>query len=248
MKSTHIGLIGLGVMGENLALNLERNGFSVTGFDLDAKKRDSFAKRTASLQACAVHSLTELVVNLQLPRRVWIMVPAGAPVDAVLNELRPLLSPGDVVIDGGNTLYKDTQRRIDALEGNGILYVGSGVSGGEEGALHGPALMPGGSPEAWPLVRPFLQAIAAKAEDGQACCEWMGPGGAGHFVKMVHNGIEYADMQMICEAYALMKSLGMTPMQMSVVFREWGQGELSSYLIDITADILAHKDPETGNA
>lgn len=248
MKSTHIGLIGLGVMGENLALNLERNGFSVTGFDLDAKKRDSFAKRTASLQACAVHSLTELVVNLQLPRRVWIMVPAGAPVDAVLNELRPLLSPGDVVIDGGNTLYKDTQRRIDSLEGTGILYVGSGVSGGEEGALHGPALMPGGSPEAWPLVRPFLQAIAAKAEDGQACCEWMGPGGAGHFVKMVHNGIEYADMQMICEAYALMKSLGMTPMQMSAVFREWGQGELSSYLIDITADILAHKDPETGNA
>jgi len=248
MKSTHIGLIGLGVMGENLALNLVRNGFSVTGFDLDAKKRDSFAKRTASLQACAVHSLTELVVNLQLPRRVWIMVPAGAPVDAVLNELRPLLSPGDVVIDGGNTLYKDTQRRIDALEGTGILYVGSGVSGGEEGALHGPALMPGGSPEAWPLVRPFLQAIAAKAEDGQACCEWMGPGGAGHFVKMVHNGIEYADMQMICEAYALMKSLGMTPMQMSAVFREWGQGELSSYLIDITADILAHKDPETGNA
>jgi 6-phosphogluconate dehydrogenase len=248
MKSTHIGLIGLGVMGENLALNLERNGFSVTGFDLDAKKRDSFAKRTASLQACAVHSLTELVVNLQLPRRIWIMVPAGAPVDAVLNELKPLLSPGDVVIDGGNTLYKDTQRRIDALEGTGILYVGSGVSGGEEGALHGPALMPGGSPEAWPLVRPFLQAIAAKAEDGQACCEWMGPGGAGHFVKMVHNGIEYADMQMICEAYALMKSLGMTPMQMSVVFREWGQGELSSYLIDITADILAHKDPETGNA
>ena len=248
MKSTHIGLIGLGVMGENLALNLERNGFSVTGFDLDAKKRDSFAKRTASLQACAVNSLTELVVNLQLPRRVWIMVPAGAPVDTVLNELRPLLSPGDVVIDGGNTLYKDTQRRIDALEGTGILYVGSGVSGGEEGALHGPALMPGGSPEAWPLVRPFLQAIAAKAEDGQACCEWMGPGGAGHFVKMVHNGIEYADMQMICEAYALMKNLGMTPMQMSAVFREWGQGELSSYLIDITADILAHKDPETGNA
>ena len=248
MKSTHIGLIGLGVMGENLALNLERNGFSVTGFDLDANKRDSFAKRTASLQACAVHSLTELVVKLQLPRRVWIMVPAGAPVDAVLNELKPLLSPGDVVIDGGNTLYKDTQRRIDSLEGTGILYVGSGVSGGEEGALHGPALMPGGSPEAWPLVRPFLQAIAAKAEDGQACCEWMGPGGAGHFVKMVHNGIEYADMQMICEAYALMKSLGMTPMQMSAVFREWGQGELSSYLIDITADILAHKDPETGNA
>ena len=248
MKHTHIGLVGLGVMGENLALNLERNGFSVTGFDLDANKCASFAKRTEGLQACAANSLAELVANLQLPRRVWLMVPAGAPVDAVLNELRTLLSAGDVVIDGGNTLYRDTQRRIDSLEGTGILFVGAGVSGGEEGALHGPALMPGGSPEAWPLVRPFLQAIAAKADDGQACCEWMGPGGSGHFVKMVHNGIEYADMQMICEAYALMKSLGMAPIQMSAVFREWGQGELSSYLIDITADILAHKDPETGNA
>jgi 6-phosphogluconate dehydrogenase len=248
MKHTHIGLVGLGVMGENLALNLERNGFSVTGFDLDANKCTSFAKRTEGIQACAANSLAELVANLQLPRRVWLMVPAGAPVDAVLNELRTLLSAGDVVIDGGNTLYRDTQRRIDSLEGTGILFVGAGVSGGEEGALHGPALMPGGSPEAWPLVRPFLQAIAAKADDGQACCEWMGPGGAGHFVKMVHNGIEYADMQMICEAYALMKSLGMTPIQMSKVFREWGQGELSSYLIDITADILAYKDPETGNA
>jgi 6-phosphogluconate dehydrogenase len=235
-------------MGENLALNLERNGFSVTGFDLDANKCASFAKRTEGLKACAANSLAELVANLQLPRRVWLMVPAGAPVDTVLNELRTLLSAGDVVIDGGNTLYRDTQRRIDSLDGTGILFVGSGVSGGEEGALHGPALMPGGSPEAWPLVRPFLQAIAAKADDGQACCEWMGPGGSGHFVKMVHNGIEYADMQMICEAYALMKSLGMAPMQMSAVFREWGQGELSSYLIDITADILAHKDPETGNA
>ena len=248
MKHTHIGLVGLGVMGENLALNLERNGFSVTGFDLDANKCASFAKRTEGLKACAANSLAELVANLQLPRRVWLMVPAGAPVDTVLNELRTLLSAGDVVIDGGNTLYRDTQRRIDSLDGTGILFVGSGVSGGEEGALHGPALMPGGSPEAWPLVRPFLQAIAAKADDGQACCEWMGPGGSGHFVKMVHNGIEYADMQMICEAYALMKSLGMAPIQMSAVFREWGQGELSSYLIDITADILAHKDPETGNA
>jgi 6-phosphogluconate dehydrogenase len=176
------------------------------------------------------------------------MVPAGAPVDAVLAELRPLLSVGDVVIDGGNTLFTDTQRRIQALDGTGILYVGSGVSGGEEGALRGPALMPGGSPEAWPLVRPFLQAIAAKADDGQPCCEWMGPGGAGHFVKMVHNGIEYADMQMICEAYALMKDLGMTAPEMSAVFREWNAGELGSYLIDITADILAQTDPETGQA
>ena len=248
MKNTQIGLVGLGVMGENLALNLERNGFSVTGFDLDEPKRTSFSKRTASLKAFAANSLSELVANLQRPRRVWLMVPAGAPVDAVLNELKTMLSAGDVVIDGGNTLYRDTQRRIDSLEGTGILYVGSGVSGGEEGALHGPALMPGGSSEAWPLVRPFLQAIAAKADDGQPCCEWMGPGGSGHFVKMVHNGIEYADMQMICEAYALMKSQGMTPMQMSSVFRDWGQGDLSSYLIDITADILSHNDPETGNA
>jgi 6-phosphogluconate dehydrogenase len=248
MKNTQIGLVGLGVMGENLALNLERNGFSVTGFDLDEPKRTSFSKRTASLKAFAANSLSELVANLQRPRRVWLMVPAGAPVDAVLNELKTMLSAGDVVIDGGNTLYRDTQRRIDSLEGTGILYVGSGVSGGEEGALHGPALMPGGSSEAWPLVRPFLQAIAAKADDGQPCCEWMGPGGSGHFVKMVHNGIEYADMQMICEAYALMKSQGMTPIQMSAVFRDWGQGDLSSYLIDITADILSHNDPETGNA
>jgi len=248
MQATTLGLIGLGVMGENLALNLERNGFSVTGFDLDSHKREAFAQRTEGLNACAVNSLAELVANLQLPRRVWLMVPAGAPVDAVLNELRTLLSPGDVVIDGGNTLYRDTQRRIESLEGTGILYVGSGVSGGEEGALNGPALMPGGSSEAWPLVRPFLQAIAAKAKDGQACCEWMGPGGAGHFVKMVHNGIEYADMQIICEAYALMKDLGMTAVQMSTLFREWAQGELSSYLIDITADILMHKDPETDHA
>jgi 6-phosphogluconate dehydrogenase len=245
---TTIGLIGLGVMGENLALNLERNGFSVTGFDLDENKRKSFAKRTEGLKAGPAHSLTELVANLQMPRRVWLMVPAGAPVDAVLAELCPLLSPGDVIIDGGNTLYRDTQRRMESLDGKGILYVGSGVSGGEQGALNGPALMPGGSSEAWSLVRPFLQAIAAKADDGQPCCEWMGPGGAGHFVKMVHNGIEYADMQMICEAYVLMKSLGMTAAQKSAVFREWGKGELSSYLIDITADILAHEDPETGHA
>ena len=248
MQATTIGLIGLGVMGENLALNLERKGFSVTGFDLDENKRNSFAKRTEGLKACAANSLKDLVANLQMPRRVWLMVPAGAPVDAVLTELRPLLSAGDVIIDGGNTLYRDTQRRMESLEGTGILYVGSGVSGGEEGALNGPALMPGGSSEAWPLVRPFLQAIAAKADDGQPCCEWMGPGGAGHFVKMVHNGIEYADMQLICETYALMKNLGMTPMEKSAIFRQWGEGELSSYLIDITADILAHEDPETGHA
>ena len=245
----HLGLIGLGVMGENLALNFERNGFSVCGFDLDARKRQQFAQRTQGLQASTAESLPALVGSLQLPRRILMMVPAGGAVDAVLTELRPLLSPGDVVIDGGNTLYTDTARRIQASQGSGILYVGSGVSGGEEGALRGPALMPGGSPEAWTRVAPMLQAISAKADDGEPCCDWMGPGGAGHFVKMVHNGIEYADMQMICEAWWLMKHLlGMSPSQCSEVFHEWNQGELGSYLIGITADILATQDPDTGEA
>ncbi|TXI71512.1 MAG: NADP-dependent phosphogluconate dehydrogenase [Limnohabitans sp.] len=248
-QAMSLGLIGLGVMGENLALNFERHGFSVCGFDLDAGKRQQFAQRTRGLQAGVADNLAALVTRLQTPRRILLMVPAGTAVDAVLTDLRPLLSPGDVLIDGGNTLYSDTARRIQALEGSGILYVGSGVSGGEEGALRGPALMPGGSPEAWPLVAPMLQAIAAKADDGQPCCDWMGPGGAGHFVKMVHNGIEYADMQMICEAWWLMKHLlGMTPAQCSAVLREWNKGELESYLIGITADILATQDPETGDA
>jgi 6-phosphogluconate dehydrogenase len=248
-QAMSLGLIGLGVMGENLALNFERHGFSVCGFDLDAGKCQQFAQRTRGLQAGVADNLAALVTRLQTPRRILLMVPAGTAVDAVLTDLRPLLSPGDVLIDGGNTLYSDTARRIQALEGSGILYVGSGVSGGEEGALRGPALMPGGSPEAWPLVAPMLQAIAAKADDGQPCCDWMGPGGAGHFVKMVHNGIEYADMQMICEAWWLMKHLlGMTPAQCSAVLREWNKGELESYLIGITADILATQDPETGDA
>jgi len=249
MQHTDIALIGLGVMGENLALNLERNGFSVTGFDLDASKRHSFAARTQGLRAQVADSLPALVARLSAPRRLWMMVPAGAAVDAVVDELRPLLSPGDVLMDGGNTLYTDTQRRIASLAGTGILYVGAGVSGGEEGALRGPALMPGGDAAAWPLLRPMLQAVAAKAEDGQPCCEWMGPDGAGHFVKMVHNGIEYADMQLICEAYWLMRHLlGMTAAEMSAVFRRWNSTELSSYLIGITADILAHTDPDTGDA
>ncbi len=249
MQQMDIGLVGLGVMGENLALNLERNGFSVCGFDLDEAKRRSFGERTQGLQARVAPSLAALVDSLHSPRCIWLMVPAGAPVDAVLADLRPLLSAGDVVMDGGNTLYTDTQRRMQALEGSDIHYVGAGVSGGEEGALRGPALMPGGHAAAWPRLKPMLQAIAAKTDDGQPCCEWMGPGGSGHFVKMVHNGIEYADMQTICEAYWLMHQLlGMPPADMSAVFREWNQGELSSYLIGITADILAHTDPETGEA
>jgi 6-phosphogluconate dehydrogenase len=248
-QAMSLGLIGLGVMGENLALNFERNGFSVCGFDLDIGKRQQFSQRTQGLQACCADSLAALVACLQTPRRILMMVPAGSAVDAVLADLRPLLSAGDVVMDGGNTLYTDTARRIQSLEGSGILYIGSGVSGGEEGALRGPALMPGGSPQAWPLVAAMLQAIAARADDGQPCCDWMGPGGAGHFVKMVHNGIEYADMQMICEAWWLMKHLlGLSPDQCSAVFREWNAGELGSYLIGITADILATRDPETGDA
>ena len=246
--STHsLGLIGLGVMGENLALNFERHGFSVAGFDLDADKRTRFGQRTQGLQACSVANLAELVARLSVPRRILLMVPAGAAVDAVLAELRPLLGAGDVVIDGGNTLYSDTARRIAALQGSGILYLGMGVSGGEEGALHGPALMPGGDAAAWPLVAPLLQAIAARADDGEPCCDWMGPGGAGHFVKMVHNGIEYADMQMIGEAYWLMQEmLGLSPAQISAVFRGWNAGELGSYLMGISADILATADPLTG--
>ena len=246
-QRSDIGIVGLGVMGENLALNMERNGFAVAGFDLDEGKRASFARRTEGKRAGAARSLAELVAGLQAPRRVLLMVPAGTAVDAVLDELRPLLAAGDVVIDGGNTRYTDTQRRMLALEGSGILYVGAGVSGGEEGALRGPALMPGGDAQAWPLVKPLLQAIAAKADDGQPCCEWMGPEGAGHFVKMVHNGIEYADMQTICEAYWLMQELlGMTPGEMSGVFTQWNQTKLSSYLIGITADILGRTDGETG--
>jgi 6-phosphogluconate dehydrogenase len=195
----------------------------------------------------AARTVAEFVANLDTPRRVLMMVPAGKAVDAVIADLRPHLKSGDLLIDGGNTLFVDTDRRIKELQGTGIYYIGTGVSGGEEGALHGPAIMPGGNPEAWPLVKPILQAIAAKAEDGAPCCEWIGSGGAGHFVKMVHNGIEYGDMQMICEAYFIMERLlGMSADEMSRVFAEWNKGELSSYLVGITAEILAKKDPETG--
>ena len=242
-----VGIVGLGVMGENLALNIARNGYSVAGFDLDKAKVDSFATRTAGTNAVAATTLQQFVGALGTPRIILMMVPAGKAVDAVINEITPHLKRGDLLIDGGNTYFVDTERRIKALEGTGILYVGTGVSGGEEGALKGPAVMPGGDPAAWPVFKPIFQAIAAKAEDGAPCCEWMGKGGAGHFVKMIHNGIEYGDMQMICEAYWLMeKMLGMTPAEISTVFQEWKAGELSSYLIDITADILTKTDPDTG--
>ena len=240
-------MVGLGVMGENLALNIESHGFSVAGFDLDPKKVDNFAARTQGKKVVAARTVAEFVDNLEVPRRILMMVPAGKPVDAVIADLRPRLQAGDLLIDGGNTLFVDTDRRIKELQGTGIYYIGTGVSGGEEGALRGPAIMPGGNPEAWPLVKPILQAIAAKAEDGAPCCEWIGSGGAGHFVKMVHNGIEYADMQMICEAFFLMQRLlGLSADEMSRVFADWNKGELSSYLVSITAEILAKKDPETG--
>ncbi|MGZ5845835.1 MAG: NADP-dependent phosphogluconate dehydrogenase [Ramlibacter sp.] len=244
LKLSDIGIVGLGVMGENLALNLHRNGFTVSGYDLEQPKRDSFAQRTG---AAAPRSLQELVAGLGAPRVLLLMVPAGTAVDDVLAGLRPLLAAGDIVIDGGNTRFTDTQRRMAELADTGILYVGAGVSGGEEGALRGPAIMPGGDARAWPRIKPILQAISARTEDGQPCCDWIGPGASGHYVKMVHNGIEYADMQMICEAYFVMQELlGMQAREMGGVFAEWNRGELSSYLIGITADILAHQDPETG--
>ncbi|MDB5858590.1 MAG: gndA [Ramlibacter sp.] len=247
MHDLDIGIVGLGVMGENLALNLERNGFAVGGFDVDERKRESFTRRTMGKQARPARSLAELVAGLRSPRRLLVMVPAGAAVDTVLAELRPLLAAGDVVIDGGNTRFTDTQRRMQELADTGILYVGAGVSGGEEGALRGPAIMPGGDARAWPLIQPMLQAIAARADDGKSCCEWVGPGAAGHFVKMVHNGIEYADMQTICEAYWLMDQLLALPAgKMADVFADWNKGELASYLVGITADILRHTDAESG--
>ncbi|MFD0669321.1 NADP-dependent phosphogluconate dehydrogenase [Ramlibacter sp. MAHUQ-53] len=247
MHPSDIGLVGLGVMGENLALNLESKGFHVSGFDLDDARRASFAQRVAGRRGRAAGSLADLVAGLSLPRKLLLMVPAGAAVDEVLAQLRPLLSAGDVVIDGGNTRFTDTARRLAELEGSGILYVGAGVSGGEEGALRGPALMPGGDARAWPVVRPLLQAIAARAEDGEPCCDWIGAGGSGHFVKMVHNGIEYADMQTLCEAYWLMRELaGLSAGDMAGVFGQWNEGELASYLVGITADILKRQDEDTG--
>ena len=247
MAKQYIGIVGLGVMGENLALNIESRGFSVAGFDLDSKKVDSFAQKTSGKNVVAARSQDDFVASLDRPKRILIMVPAGKAVDAVIASLRPHLAGGDLLIDGGNTHFQDTVRRIAELAGTGILYLGAGVSGGEEGALHGPSIMPGGNPEAWPIAKPVLQAIAAKADDGTPCCDWIGSGGAGHFVKMVHNGIEYADMQMIGEAYWLMeKVLGLAPEESGKVFAEWNQGELASYLVAITAEILARKDPETG--
>lgn len=247
MGSKKFGIIGLGVMGENLALNMERNGYSVAGFDLSEEARTRAAGRFSGKAIEVAASLQGMVEDLEKPRRILMMVPAGRPVDDVIQQLKPLLSTGDILIDGGNSYFKDTERRCRELAEVDLHYVGTGVSGGEEGALWGPSIMPGGSPEAWPEVRNTLRAIAAKAEDGEPCCRWMGSEGAGHFVKMVHNGIEYADMQMICEAYFLMERvLSLTTDEMATAFEQWNESELNSYLIEITGHILRQRDPDTG--
>ncbi len=239
--TTDIGLIGLGVMGQNLALNFADHGARVSVYNRTTAVIDDFVAGEGHRPDIApTRTIEELVDSLDPPRRLLLMVSAGAPVDAVIAGLMPLLDPGDIVIDGGNSLYTDTQRRTVELSDAGIHFVGCGVSGGEEGARHGPSLMPGGSEEAWPYIADLFQAVAAKAPDGTPCADWLGPDGAGHYVKMVHNGIEYGDMQVIAEAYHLMKAgLGLGHDEMSAIFRQWDQGVLDSYLIEITADILS---------
>lgn len=248
MKSD-IGLIGLGVMGQNLVLNIASNGHGVTVYNRTLRVVDEFMERRACRfpNISAAHSVKELVESLVRPRRVMLMVKAGPAVDAVIAEVAPYLEPGDIIIDGGNSFFKDTARRAKELEARGLMYLGIGVSGGEEGALKGPSIMPGGSADAWRHVEKIFTDIAAKAGDGVPCCGYLGPDGAGHFVKMVHNGIEYADMQLIAEAYFIMKEiLGMSAGEMQKVFASWNTGELGSYLIEITADILGKVDAGTG--
>jgi len=248
MNKADIGLIGIGVMGENLAMNMERNGFTVAVYNRTTEKVARFVEeRGKGKNIVGAYSIRELVDVLKKPRKVMLMVKAGEAVDHLIHQLVPYLEKGDIVIDGGNSYFKDTNRRTQSLEEKGILYIGAGISGGEEGALKGPSIMPGGSKEAWQYVAPIFQKIAARVEDGSPCCEWVGPNGAGHFVKMVHNGIEYGDMQLISEAYFILKNiLKLNHLEMQKIFIEWNQGELSSYLIEITANILGHLDENTG--
>jgi 6-phosphogluconate dehydrogenase len=245
-----IGVVGLAVMGENLALNIESRGYRVAVFNCTTAKVDELmAGRAKGLKFTGCHTIADLVANLAKPRKVMLMVKAGPAVDDLIEELLPLLDKGDIIIDGGNTYYADTERRTKYVESKGLLYIGTGVSGGEEGALKGPSMMPGGSEAAWPAVKPIFQAISAKVGPNNdiPCCEWVGPRGAGHYVKMVHNGIEYGDMQLICEAYFMMKeALGLTNDELYDVFAEWNRGELDSYLIEITRDIFSVKDAKTG--
>lgn len=241
-----IGIVGLAVMGENLALNMESKGFTVTVYNRTLAKVDSFLKkRGKGKNMIGAYSIEELVKSLKRPRKIMLMVKAGGPVDAFIEYLIPFLEEGDIIIDGGNSQYADTDRRTGYVESKGLLYIGTGVSGGEEGALKGPSIMPGGSPAAWEHIKPIFQSISAKVEDGSPCCEWVGKKGAGHFVKMVHNGIEYGDMQLICESYQIMKVLiGISAEEMCRVFKVWNEGDLESYLIEITGNILAFKDKD----
>ena len=244
MKKADIGLIGLAVMGENLVMNMESKGFTVAVYNRTGDKVTNFVEgRAKGKNIIGTYSLEELAANLEKPRKVMMMVKAGSAVDALIEQLLTVLERGDIIIDGGNSHFPDTMRRTAYVESKGLLFVGCGVSGGEEGALNGPSLMPGGSPAAWPFVKPIFQSICAKVENGDPCCDWVGENGAGHFVKMVHNGIEYGDMQLICEAYQLMRDgLGMSAEEMHKVFAAWNETELDSYLIEITRDILGYKD------
>jgi 6-phosphogluconate dehydrogenase len=242
-----MGVVGLGVMGANLARNIESKGFPVAGFDLDGKKAAAFVEAAgAGAKVITADTPQALIAALERPRRILVMVPAGKPVDSVIQMLKPILESGDILIDGGNSYFADTDRRSDELASAGFHFVGAGVSGGEEGALRGPAIMPGGSDEAWQALKPILTAIAAKADDGEPCVGHMGPKGAGHYVKMVHNGIEYGDMQLIAEAYDLLhRGAGLSAKELSEIFAEWNRGDLKSYLIEITAEILSVVDPDT---
>jgi len=246
MPEEDIGLIGLAVMGENLVLNMANHGYSVAVYNRTTSKVDDFLNsRAKGKKILGAHSPEELVGLLKAPRRIMIMVKAGAAVDKVIDSLVPLLEPGDILIDGGNSHFPDSIRRSKTLAEKNILFIGTGVSGGEEGALIGPSIMPGGNPEAWPHVKKIFQDIAAKTETGEPCCDWVGEDGAGHFVKMVHNGIEYGDMQMICETYHMMKDgIGLSNDEMHAVFTTWNEGELDSYLIEITRDILGHREDD----
>ncbi|HSX13657.1 MAG TPA: decarboxylating NADP(+)-dependent phosphogluconate dehydrogenase [Chlamydiales bacterium] len=241
-----IGLIGLAVMGQNLVLNMADHKFRVSVFNRTTSKTDEFLAGPAKGKSIVgFHELADFVNSLKNPRRIMLMVKAGDPVDEFIEQLMPLLSKGDIIIDGGNSHFPDSERRYKELKDQGILFVGTGISGGEEGARHGPSIMPGGNPDAWSHVKGIFQAIAAKSEDGQPCCDWVGNGGAGHYVKMVHNGIEYGDMQLICEAYDLLfKGAHFTASELSSTFKEWNQGPLDSYLIEITADIFSKKDTD----
>ncbi len=241
-----IAVIGLAVMGQNLILNMNDHGFTVVAHNRTVSKVDEFLGREAKgTNVLGAHAIPEMVQMLKKPRRVMLMVKAGKPVDEFIDQIVPHLEPGDIIIDGGNSLFDDTARRVKQIESKGMLYIGTGVSGGEEGARRGPSIMPGGSPAAWPHVKNIFQSIAAKVDGDTPCCDWVGEGGAGHYVKMVHNGIEYGDMQLICEAYNLMKTgLGMNADEMHKVFAEWNQGDLDSFLIEITRDILAFKDTD----